>query len=27
MPLGTAQFRNHAGIEQDSQNFTSRMGE
>ena len=27
MPFWTAQFRNHAGIEQDSQNFTSRMGE
>src|ERR1700676_4228305 len=27
MPFGTAQFRNHAGIEENSQNFTSRMGE
>ena len=27
MPLGTPQFRKHASIEQDSQNFTSRMGE
>src|SRR5580704_4427334 len=27
MPFGTPQFRKHAGIEQDSQNFTSRMGE
>src|ERR1700692_4327485 len=27
MPFGTAQFRKHASIEQDSQNFTSRMGE
>src|SRR6266853_252268 len=27
MPFGTAQFRKHAGIEEDSQNFTSRMGE
>jgi hypothetical protein len=27
MPFGTPQFRKHASIEQDSQNFTSRMGE